>query len=466
MFDLRDYQEAAMREIAEAWVRLNAQRLAPRILLVSRTGTGKTVIAGHFMSRVVAKGKRCIFAVRDRALIEQTSRHLDKIGVPHGVVAAGHRRVQASAPIQVCSIQTLVSRGESPEADVIIPDEAHGVVCATSRLVVDAHPRATILGLTATPERSDRSPLGGRDGIFQEMVVVRRSFEALVADGALVDFDLEAPPKPTKELSQDPIDVLHKHGRTTWADGRPRMRKTVFFARDKAHAKLLAEGARAAGFRCAAVDCDSMTSAVDLARLSLPDHDRDALDAIASVNMVKQGFDCPPIELLILATGFGSWGPWMQTLGRGLRPIPPELRGVFGKRRCLIFDLRGSVWLHGLPSEERPFSLTEGSRRDPSAPAIQQCKHCGAVFKPAPRCPRCKMAAPPQAAPIVRQKAMARVTSVDVATQSQKRDAFEALCATARERSYKPKWIGVQFQNRFGHWPKWPLPKVAEGKAA
>ncbi len=32
--------------------------------------------------------------------------------------------------------------------------------------------------------------------------------------------------------------------------------------------------------------------------------------------------------------------------------------------------------------------------------------------------------------------------------------------ATARERGYKPKWVGVQFQNRFGHWPAWPLPKT------
>ncbi len=39
-----------------------------------------------------------------------------------------------------------------------------------------------------------------------------------------------------------------------------------------------------------------------------------------------------------------------------------------------------------------------------------------------------------------------------------KRETFEAMAKTQRARGYKPGWVGVQFKERFGHWPKWPLP--------
>lgn len=420
-FALRDYQVEAMAELSATWWQIHHGGKVPRILLVSRTGTGKTVISGHFMERAVRdKGRRCLFLVRDRSLLEQTSRHLTALGLPHGVWAAGYPR-RADMPIQIASVQTLVSREEVPDRiDVAVVDEAHQATCSTSRMVLSAYPGATFLGLTATPQRSDGTPLGGEHGIFNGLVVVRRSFAQLVEDGALVPFRLVAPPMPTKELSRDPIDVLRTYGWAKWQDGRPRVRKTVFFCRDRAHGKATAELARAAGFRFAAVDGETKSSARDLERLALPDGDPDALDGVASVDLIKQGFDCPPIELLIVACGFSSWSPWMQALGRGLRPIPPEQRAVFGKRGCLIFDLRGSVYVAdktgeplGLPSDDREFDITSGSRPKPGAMPLRQCKGCGVVERWAPVCSGCGMRGEPLPAVRVKARAMGEVKKVD-----------------------------------------------------
>ena len=455
-FALRDYQQEAMDDLARLWVEIHRSGKVPRILLVSRTGTGKTVISGHFMERAVrGKGRRCLFLVRDRALLGQTSAHLTALGLPHGVWAAGYPR-NADMPIQVASIQTLVAREEAPDnIDVVVVDEAHQATCASSRTVLGAYPKATFLGLTATPERSDGTALGGESGIFNGIVVVRRSFAQLVADGALVPFRLVAADRPTKELSRDPIDVLRTYGRATWPDGRPRVRKTVFFCRDRAHGKEVAEKARAAGFRVAAVDGVTKSSARDLERLALPDSDPDALDGVASVDLIKQGFDCPPIELLILACGFGSWSPWMQALGRGLRPIPPESRHVFGKRGCLIFDLRGSVyvadktgWPLGLPSAEREFDITRGSRPKPGTLPLRQCKGCGVVDYWAPVCSGCGRRGEPM--PVVRVKAreLKEVKSVDNSFGAQVA-FFKTMTIRAQRLGKGPGMVYAAFKDRF-----------------
>lgn len=456
-FSLRDYQLEAMEDLSSTWRSIHAGGKVPRILLVSRTGTGKTVISGHFMERAVrGKGRRCLFLVRDRSLLDQTSRHLDALGLPHGVWAAGHRRIDKGAPIQIASIQTLVAREECPDnIDVVVPDEAHQATCATSRTVIVAYPKATILGLTATPQRSDGTALGGKDGIFNGLVVVRRSYAQLVADEALVPFRLIASDRPTKELSRDPIDVLRAYGRATWPDGRPRMRKTVFFCRDRAHAKEVAAQARAAGFRVAAVDGETKSSARDLERLALPDSDPDALDGVASVDLIKQGFDCPPIELLILACGFGSWTPWMQALGRGLRPIPPEARGVFGKRGCLIFDLRGSVyvcdksgWPLGLPSDDREFDIEHGSKPKPGALPLRQCKGCGAVERWAPVCSVCGRRGEPLPAVRVRPRELSEVRTVDNSFGAQVA-FFRGMKVRAQRLGKGPGMAFAAFKDRF-----------------
>lgn len=458
---LRPYQCAALDELAVRWVELDRRGIVPHLLLVSRTGTGKTVIGGEFLRRVLAKGRRAAFVVRDRTLLDQTSRHLDRIGlVDHGVVAAGHRRNAPSLPLQVCSAQTLTARGEAPEADVLVFDEAHGSVCDTSRAIADAYPRATILGLTATPERGDGKPLGhNAGGIYHSLVQVRATYAELVSLGALAPFVLLGPTsgKPEKTLCEDPIVALTRDGRE---GGHPagRIRKTVIFGADRAHARDLATGARAAGFRAAAVDGETKTSMEDIERFKLPTSHPRALDVLVNCDLLVEGWDAPCVEVLILARGCSSWSAYIQILGRALRPSPET-----GKTYALIRDLRGMCWIHGTPSDERIFAL-EGiaSRPAEALPALRSCTACGCTYRSidAKACPRCGRIPPPPPRPRVVAKAMGDVTGIPTASYTAKRAAFEALVKEQRAKGYKPKWVGVMFQQRFGHWPAFRVSSV------
>jgi DNA repair protein RadD len=100
----RDYQLAS---IADFWSRVEAEWRKP--ILVAPTGSGKTVTGAGIIAQEVAKGWRVIVVVHRRELVEQTSRKLFDAGVEHGIIAAGFP-LRPSAPVQVCSIQTLHAR--------------------------------------------------------------------------------------------------------------------------------------------------------------------------------------------------------------------------------------------------------------------------------------------------------------------------------------------------------------------
>src|SRR5690606_5731712 len=118
------------------------------ILLASPTGSGKTTLASHFLSRCIERGRRATFVVDRLSLLDQTSEVLDGFGIPHGIIQASHWRWRPYEYVQVASQQTLARR-DWPETDLIIVDEAH-TVTETVRKRIQS--RETLcIGLTATP---------------------------------------------------------------------------------------------------------------------------------------------------------------------------------------------------------------------------------------------------------------------------------------------------------------------------
>jgi DNA repair protein RadD len=157
---LRPYQ-------AEVIGRFDAEVAAGRrrVLLVAPTGAGKTVIACTIVGEAAAKGLRILFLAHRRELIQQASRKLFSLGVDHGIVQAGFPSRPAER-VQIASIQTLYARAvrtrkiELPAAELLIIDEAHHCPARTYRQLVRAYSEAVILGMTATPCRSDGRGLG------------------------------------------------------------------------------------------------------------------------------------------------------------------------------------------------------------------------------------------------------------------------------------------------------------------
>ena len=87
---LRDYQVDVRDRVRAVCQRLKSP---VRCILQASTGAGKSVIGLDLMLRCAQRGKRCLFIVSGRALVNQIERdHLAKSGVSFGVIMSGRGR--------------------------------------------------------------------------------------------------------------------------------------------------------------------------------------------------------------------------------------------------------------------------------------------------------------------------------------------------------------------------------------
>ena len=117
MLELRDYQDAALDMLREAF-----KDGHKAILLYLATGGGKTEIAIAMLEACRVKGTRAAMLLDRIVLCDQTSQRLDKYGIDHGVLQSGHWRYRPHELIQVCSAQTIEKRGEFPGLSLLIID--------------------------------------------------------------------------------------------------------------------------------------------------------------------------------------------------------------------------------------------------------------------------------------------------------------------------------------------------------
>ena len=87
---------------------------------------------------------------------------------------------------------------------------------------------------------------------------------------------------------------------------------------------------------------------------------------------------------------------YIQQVGRALRTFP-------GKTEAVILDHVGAVATHGLPDEEREWSLDGVKPRKRAAANdnepdvnITTCPKCFTIHRPAPQCPTCGHVYPPK----------------------------------------------------------------------
>lgn len=386
---LRPYQEDLIERTRQA---LRRHR---RVLLQAPTGAGKTAITVYMMSRASAQGKRCVFCVHQNELLAQTSRALWEQRLDHGMIASG--KSISRLPVQVASVQTWVRRLDKYDPpDLIIIDECHRSAASTYQKVLEAYPSARVIGLTATPQRTDGK---GLDDTYSE-IVHGPSIRQLIDAGYLADYEIYAPPS-TLDLSSVKTrmgDYDKKQLETTM--DRPTITGDAV-ATYKKHAYGKRCVVMCVSIRHAEHVRDSYIAAgvpAELIEGSMTNREREAvLDrfrsgetlVIANVQLLIEGVDIPSIEVVQWLRPTQSLIIWMQGNGRGLRPCE-------GKDRLLILDQVGNWSKHGLPDDDREWSLagTKKGRRksaedDPDV-NVQQCKHCFHIFRPGiSKCPAC-----------------------------------------------------------------------------
>ena len=425
---LRPVQIRAVDQLRDAFGRVR------RVLLVAPTGFGKTAVAAELMVRAHAKGRRCLFLVHRREIVKDTARRLRSRGVPAGVLMVGEPATDA--PVQVASVATITARElvlVLRAGDLVVWDEAHHCDAETYRAIAAQFPAAYHLGLTATPERSDRRGL--RDA-FDELVI-GASIAELVAMRLLAPCDVVGPGKRQSALSMAPFEALQR-----WAPGRP----PVAFCASGPASLALVEALAEQGI--AAAHLDGKTAPSKRTRI-LDDFDAGRIEVLSNVFVLTEGWDCARAEVCLLARGCEGVGPFLQMIGRVRR------LGDDPSKRALLIDLCGAVWQHRMPDADHEWSLDGLVKRaaNDNDGAIRQCAECGAVYEARkyPRaCPN-GHAPPPREAREVKPAPLSLINTTH--TREELQAELDHLSRLSRERGWKPNAVGVRFKEKFGFWP-------------
>jgi superfamily II DNA or RNA helicase len=331
--ELRLHQEEALAALAR--LREEGKTIA---LLTHAQGAGKTITAISDSRRL---GGRTLFLVHTRDLVSQAHEKFRELWaeVSTGLFFAGVH--EPDAHNVVGSIQSVSEnlREFNPDAfSYLVIDEAHHATALTYKRVLGYFRPKFLLGLTATPDRADGQSalevfrdcahrLSLREAVEAgELVPIRCVRVRTNVDLSNVRFNqVQYNRKDIEEvILVPPRDRLIVN---TYLDHVPG-RKAVAFCVNVRHGEELAER-----FRLAGVPAQSVSGRM-LAKQRedyLRKFREGALRVLCACDILNEGWDCPDLEVLLMARPTLSKVIYLQQLGRGTRKAQ-------GKDCLIVFD--------------------------------------------------------------------------------------------------------------------------------
>lgn len=382
---------------AEMLEQLDAERQLHdrhRNLIVAATGTGKTVVAALDYRRLrEAHGRdlSLLFVAHRKEILLQSRRMYQEVLTEP---TFGELLVDGDEPKKwrhvFASIQSLsetrLNAIEPNHFDVVVVDEFHHAEAKSYRRLLDHVAPVELLGLTATPERTDgvdvREFFGGRvaaelrlwDALDQQLLCPFHYF------GIFDPTEIE-----TIAWKRGGYDVAALSGVYTGNDARTRIilkelrdkiddvgsMRALGFCVSVEHAKYMAEQFNAAGIPARAVSAETLPSDRREALAQLRDR---TLNVIFAVDLFNEGLDIPNVDTVLFLRPTESATVFLQQLGRGLRSAPGKtvltaLDFVGHQRKEFRFDQRFTA-LTGLSRKELVRQVERGFPFLPSGSQI------------------------------------------------------------------------------------------------
>jgi len=326
-----------------------------RNLVVSATGTGKTVVAALDYKRLAAAQSprpSLLFVAHRKEILNQSLRaYREVLGDPN----FGELYYEGQRPEQwrhvFASVQSLAAYGvdriPSDGFDIVVVDEFHHGAASSYRRILDQLKPRELLGLTATPERGDgidvREFFDGRtaaevrlwDALEEDLLTPFHYFG--IADG--VDIT-------NVGWRNGAYDVAGLTDLYTGNDARSRVvlqairdkisdpgsMRALGFCVSIDHARYMARVFNDAGLPAVAVDSREGSYDRDKALRELAAGD---ITTVFTVDMFNEGIDVPAVDTVLFLRPTESPTIFLQQLGRGLR-IAPD------KPVCTVLDFVGN----------------------------------------------------------------------------------------------------------------------------
>jgi superfamily II DNA or RNA helicase len=296
------------------------------------TGTGKTIVAADITKSAAGKKKRVLFLAHTNELIEQAgvkiSRYAD---IEYATEKAELTAHETKCYLVVASVQSLsnpkrLARFSKDFFDLIITDEVHRGASDSYVRIYDYFKKAKLLGLTATPFRSDDRSLGD----VYDKVSFDYGLEQAIDEGYLVPIRSETIPLKIdisgvgqsggdfkKSDLGDAIAVVFDAVAKELVD-RASDRKICIFLPVITASKKFVDVLNAHGFNAKHVDGKSK----DRKELLEWFEGVGPGGVICCSSLLTEGWDCPSVDCVVDLTPTRSTLRYIQKIGRGTRLSP------------------------------------------------------------------------------------------------------------------------------------------------
>jgi len=397
-----------------------------RIVVVSPTGSGKTLMLLDMIDWARSKSWPVTLYTHRRMLLEQTRKVLSDNGMWASVRASGYsfKENDLFADVAICMTQTELSQvykngnRDLHRGKLVLIDEPHIQTGQSMVNIVNDHESrgAAIVSYTATPLDIWH--------IYRNMIVACTNSEAREF-GALVPAKTFAPDEPDlkhirryppgEDLTEsDAVRLMMRPGIfgrviNWYRKINPEERPTLLFGPGVAESTWFCEQFHNNGISAAHIDGENVVvdgksypSSQALRDMILERHKDGDIRVICNRFVLREGIDMPWASHCIFATVFGSLTSYIQSGGRMLRSYP-------GKQLATIQDHGGNWWRHGSLNQnwqwevgktcrsiadERVGSMTgsldeESGEYTPPEVSPIACPMCGTCRNSGRVCPSC-----------------------------------------------------------------------------
>lgn len=337
----------SIQEIALSALHRSRQQGYKRGLVVLATGMGKTWLSAFDVRQIQAK--TVLFVAHREEILMQAEKtfSLFNPNAHTGLYNATSKDVQALylfASISTLGKEEHLVRFAPDHFDYIVVDEFHHASAPTYKALLAHFQPKFLLGLTATPKRSDQADILS---LCDNNLVFERNLVHGIDEKILVPFHyygihdhfVDYQEIPWRNGKFDPISLDNafatkqraNHIFEHWQEKR--QHRTLAFCVSKSHAKFMATQFNAQGIAAIAVYSDSKVRRNDALNML----NRGDVEVVFSVDLFNEGTDLPAIDTVLMIRPTESKILFLQQLGRGLRQSPQT-----GKQHLVVLDFIGN----------------------------------------------------------------------------------------------------------------------------
>jgi DNA repair protein RadD len=468
---LRAHQLKSIDDMVASFKRGNR-----RIILCACTAYGKTILGAEVIRRAISKGKNVLWLADRKELIWQAKKRFEDFGIGEyvGVIMSGEESA-LERQVQIASVMTYARRLKLVDlalnkwlhkADLVIYDECHGSLANVRRGILELYDDKYLIGLSATPGRSDRAAMGE---IYQDIIM-----GATIADltemgflvkvryfGAKEQPELKGVGVKCGEWEQSELgkrvnkpklvgDILE-----SWlkiAGGQ----QTIIFATNVKHSLHIKEVFLKKGINIEHVDAHTPREE----RLEILEGlQTGRINIVTNCGVYVEGVDVPSASVCVLAKPVRFIGRYIQMCGRVLRPYPGKDEAIIIDHACCVGPPHG----HGFLDEPVDWVLDGKDivpikKRKPKEKTIITCEYCSTMFT-GRICPTCGHEV--KGYPKKIESIEAEIVEIgpkqkdkkDKYSTEDKRIIYGMLEYERRRLGKSDKWLLAQYKSMTSVWP-------------